>query len=147
SRPGPTASIRRCRVTDRIPAMPSMKKLTVFLSAALLAGAAGAADLLQVYRLALDNDPQFLAARHLADAGREKEAQGLAGLLPTLGASANTQWNDLRRDVNGMAAAKAGYNSHGYTVTLSQPVFRWQNVVAWQQGKTQAVQAETQFAQ
>ena len=127
--------------------MPSMKKLTAFLSAALLAGAAGAADLLQVYRLALDNDPQFLAARHLADAGREKEAQGLAGLLPTLGASANTQWNDLRRDVNGLGSTKADYNSHGYTVTLSQPVFRWQNVVAWKQGKAQAAQAETQFAQ
>lgn len=127
--------------------MPSMKKLSLLLAAACLAGSAGAADLLQVYRLALDNDPQFLAARHQADAGREKEAQGLSGLLPTLGASANTQWNDLKRDVNGGATTKAEYNSHGYTVTLTQPVFRWQNVVTWQQGRMQAAQAEAQFAQ
>ncbi len=128
--------------------MPSMKKLTLLLAAACFAGSAGAADLLQVYRLALDNDPQFLAARHQADAGREKEAQGLSGLLPTLGASAKTQWNDLERSVSGSAiTSKAEYSSRGYTVTLTQPLFRWQNVVAWQQGRMQAAQAETQFAQ
>ncbi|MDX9706032.1 MAG: TolC family outer membrane protein [Azospira sp.] len=117
------------------------------LLAALFAGTVNAADLLQVYRLALDNDPQFLAARHQADAGREKETQARAGLLPTLGASANTQWNDLRRDINGMPSARSDYNSHGYALTLSQPLLRWQNVVAWQQGRAQAAQAEVQFAQ
>lgn len=127
--------------------MSSMKKLSLLLAAGCFAGSAAAADLLQVYRLALDNDPQFLAARHLADAGREKEAQGLAGLLPTLGATANTQWNELKRDVNGAGTAKADYNSHGYTVTLTQPLFRWQNMVSYQQGKLQAAQAEAQFAQ
>ncbi|MFC5299793.1 TolC family outer membrane protein [Azospira restricta] len=125
-----------------------MKKLSLLLAAACLAGSAGAADLLQVYRLALDNDPQFLAARHQADAGREKEAQGLSGLLPTLGASANTQWNDLERKLDSSGVtAKAQYNSNGYTVTLTQPLFRWQNVVTWQQGRMQAAQAEAQFAQ
>ncbi|HEX5803767.1 MAG TPA: TolC family outer membrane protein [Azospira sp.] len=124
-----------------------MKKLSLLLAVGCFAGGAAAADLLQVYRLALDNDPQFLAARHLADAGREKEAQGLSGLLPTLGAAANTQWNDLKRDVNGAGTAKADYNSHGYTVTLTQPLFRWQNMVSYQQGRLQAAQAEAQFAQ
>jgi len=124
-----------------------MKRLSLAVAALLVAGGANAADLLQVYRLALENDPQFLAARHQADAGREREPQGLAGLLPTLGASANTQSNDLRRDVDGIGAARADYNSHGYTVTLSQPVFRWQNIVTYQQGKMQAAQAEVQYAQ
>lgn len=129
-----------------------MKRLASLVSAVFLAGtsasAAGAADLLQVYRLALDNDPQFLAARHQADAGREKDAQGLSGLLPTLGAAANTQRNEFERELKGApVTTRADYNSHGYTVTLSQPVFRWQNIVAWQQGKLQAAQAEAQFAQ
>lgn len=128
--------------------MPSMKKLSLLVSAALVAGSAGAADLLQVYRLAQENDPQFLAARYQADAGREKEAQGLSGLLPTLGASANTQWNDIDRDLRGSnVSAKAKYNSNGYTVTLTQPLFRLQNIAAYQQGKVQAAQAEAQFVQ
>ena len=87
---------------------------------------AAASDLLQVYRLALDNDPQFQAARYQADAGREKEPQGLAGLLPTIGASANTQWNDIDRDLRGSSVnSKAKYNSNGYSVTLTQPLLLW----------------------
>lgn len=125
-----------------------MKKLSLLVAAAFFSGAVGAADLLQVYRLALDNDPQFLAARHQLDAGREKESQGLAGLLPTLGVSASTQWNDIDRDLRGSSvSAKAKYNSNGYTATLTQPLFRWQNIVSYQQGKMQAAQAEAQFAQ
>jgi outer membrane protein len=126
-----------------------MKRLSLFVAAACLSGAAAATDLLQVYRLALENDPQFLAARHQMDAGREKEAQGLAGLLPTLGVSANTQWNDLDRELRGssLPTTNAKYNSNGYTATLTQPLFRWQNIVGYQQGKMQAAQAEAQFAQ
>lgn len=128
--------------------MFSMKKLSVLLSATFVAGTASAADLLQVYRQALENDPQFLAARYTQDAGREKDPQGLAGLLPTLGVSANTQSNDVERDLRGSSVtAKAKYNSNGYTATLTQPLFRWQNIVAYQQGKMQAAQAEAQFTQ
>ena len=82
--------------------MTSRNRLASLVSALFLTGAASpafATDLLQVYRLALDNDPQFQAARYTQDAGREKEAQGLAGLLPTLGVSGNTQWNDVDRDL------------------------------------------------
>lgn len=118
------------------------------IAAALLAGTAQAADLMQVYRLALENDPQFLAARHTQDAGREKEAQGLSGLLPTLSASANTQWNDAERKFRSDGSTVSGkYNTNGYSVTLTQPLFRWQNIVTYQQGKLQAAQAEAQFAQ
>jgi outer membrane protein len=125
-----------------------LSQLALLVSAALAAGSASAADLLQIYRQALDNDPQFLAARHVMDAGREKESQGLSGLLPTLGVAANTQWNDIDRELKGSnVKAKAEYNSNGYTATLTQPLFRWQNIVAYQQGKMQAAQAEAQFAQ
>jgi outer membrane protein TolC len=55
-----------------------------------------AADLLQVYREALAYDAQYAAARATAEAGREKQPQALAGLLPTIGASGNTFWNDTK---------------------------------------------------
>jgi outer membrane protein len=77
----------------------NIKKLSLALSATFLVGAAGAADLLQVYRQALDSDPLFQSARFTQDAGREKESQGLAGLLPTIGVSGNTQWNDVDREM------------------------------------------------
>ena len=101
-----------------------MKKLSLLVAAACLSGTVGATDL-PVHRMALDNDPQFLAARYQQDAGQEKEAQGLSGLLPTLGVSANTQWNDVDRELRGsnLPKANAKYNSNGYTATLTQPLF------------------------
>jgi outer membrane protein len=132
-----------------------MKKFAWLLATPLLASAAWSADLLQTYREAQDNDAVFAAARATAEAGREKEPQALAGLLPTLGVTGNTQWNEneiSRRDgqpilPTGEVVTKPQFNSNGYTITLSQPLFRWQNWVAYGQSKWQVAQAEANFVQ
>ena len=59
-----------------------MTKFAWLLAAPLLASSAWSTDLLQTYREAQDNDAVFAAARATAVAGREKEPQALAGLLP-----------------------------------------------------------------
>jgi outer membrane protein len=101
-----------------------------------------AADLMQVYRAALANDAQYAAARASAEAGREKLPQGLAGLLPTVGVGINTLWNDnIYNDI------KRSFNTNGYNVSLTQPLFRWQNYVQYGQAKLQVVQSEANFAQ
>lgn len=122
-----------------------MKKLVCLISAAFAPMAFGA-DLMQVYRAAQENDPVFAAARAQRDAGVEKKAQGVAGLLPTVSANANTTWNEneIRTPT---FQAKPNYNSNGYTVTLSQPLFRWANFAGYGQGKWAAVQAEANFVQ
>ncbi|MGB0129894.1 MAG: TolC family outer membrane protein [Rhodocyclaceae bacterium] len=107
-------------------------------------GLAVAADLLQVYRDALSYDAQYAAARAQLDAGREKLPQGRAGLLPTVVLNANTQWNDY--DFKQPFPGPRKYNSNGYSVQLTQPLFHWQNWIQYDQGKLQAAQAETQFA-
>ncbi|HPT51216.1 MAG TPA: TolC family outer membrane protein [Accumulibacter sp.] len=124
----------------------------IVLLAGLLSGASAfGADLLQVYRDALAYDAQYAAARANAVAGREKLPQGLAGLLPTLNASGNTFWNDSRFDTrsssNGSASYQARYNSNGFGVNLTQPLFRWQNFVQYDQAKLLVMQAEANFAQ
>ena len=120
-----------------------------FILAALFSGApAISADLMQVYREAQSNDQQYLAARAAADAGREKGPQGLAGLLPSINASANTLWNENRYDATSQQRIiDKSFNTHGYNVTLTQPLFRWGNIVQYSQGKLQVVQAEANFAQ
>ncbi|MDP1957954.1 MAG: channel protein TolC, partial [Rhodocyclaceae bacterium] len=70
-------------------------KLTIALAIAGSAMNAQSADLLQVYRDAVGFDAQYAAARAARDAGREKLPQGRAGLLPTIGLSANTTWSDI----------------------------------------------------
>lgn len=124
---------------------------SVVCAAALLGlsgfNAAQAVDLLQVYREALTNDAQYAAARATVEAGREKLPQGLAGLLPTLGATANTVWNDNKYRIDSQPQWQKEYNTHGYNVSLTQPLFRWQNVVQYGQARWQVVQAEANFAQ
>jgi len=125
-----------------------MKKLAWLILSPLLASPLFAADLMQVYRQAQDNDPTLAAARSTLDAGREKMPQGRAGLLPTLALSGNTTWNKNETSFHdGPTLSKPNYNSNGYQLTLTQPLFRWQNWVSYQQSELQVAQAEANFAQ
>ena len=126
----------------------SANRLSFVLAALFSSAPAISADLMQVYREAQSNDQQYLAARAAADAGREKGPQGLAGLLPSINASANTLWNENSYDAtNQQRIIDKSFNTHGYNVTLTQPLFRWGNIVQYNQGKLQVVQAEANFAQ
>lgn len=128
-----------------------MKKLAWLMAYPLLASPLFAADLMQVYREAQDNDSTYAAARATLDAGRERMPQGRAGLLPSLTLSGNTVWNDNTLDSRSQTLPpnlkNQRYNSNGYQVTLSQPLFRWQNWVTYDQSKMQVAQAEGNFAQ
>ncbi len=125
-----------------------MKKLVWWLVTPLLASPLRAADLMQIYREAQGNDATYAAARSTVEAGRERTPQALAGLLPTIGISGNTQWNEndisLRKSTT---TDNVKFNSNGYTLTLTQPLFRWQNWVAYDQSKFQVAQAEANFVQ
>ncbi len=137
------------------------------LIAALIASAfvsfnAHAADLIQVYQQALANDAVYASARASLAAGRERVPQGRAGLLPTVGASGSYSRVDNSNDpfnvgstvtspvtgqptvVRGLAA---NYNSNQYTLSLSQPLFRWDRFEAYEQSKLAQAISEAQFAQ
>jgi outer membrane protein len=130
----------------------TMKKLVWLLATPLLASPLWAADLLQIYREAQNNDATFAAARSTLEAGRERTPQARAGLLPTLSLSGNSLWNknDLYlRDgtLPPTLDPNPRFNSNGYTLALTQPLFRWQNWVAYDQSKFQVAQAEANFVQ
>ncbi len=109
---------------------------------------AAAADLLEIYRAALSSDPVYSAARASWAAGREKLPQGRAGLLPQATLSASTQHND--RELNFRDPAIPGnrsqYNSNSASVSITQPIYRRQNFIAYDQGKTQVALADAQLA-
>ncbi len=125
----------------------SASRLSVLLGALLCAAPAHSANIVQVYQDALANDAQYAAARATVEAGREKLPQGLSGLLPVIGASANTVWNENKYSVSDAAQLNKNYNGNAYNVNLTQPVFNWQNFVVYGQAKLQVVQAEANFAQ
>ncbi len=130
-----------------------MKKMIFLMIVGCLSGGglvefARGADLIAVYRDALAYDAQFASARAALEAGREKLPQGRAGLLPTVGVTASTTWNDVDTTRRGSGAAPTDfrYNNNGWTATLTQPLFRWQNWVAYTQSELAVAQAEAQFA-
>ena len=127
------------------------KSLGLLIALALASTAAPAADLLGLYNEAKGYDAQFAAARAALDAGRERLPQGRAGLLPTVGASANTVWNETnttpKNPIPGVSIGRSDYNTHGWAVNLTQPLFRWQNWVNYTQAELAVVIAEAQFTQ
>jgi outer membrane protein len=120
--------------------------IATLITGALLSLDAHAIDLLQVYREALANDAVYASARATLSAGLERITQGRAGLLPTVGVGGNyTRFNgDL--SVAGLDSSRSS-TSRGYTVSLSQPLFRWANWEQYQQGKLSVAASEAQFAQ
>lgn len=117
-----------------------------FLLAA--AGTATAADLVEVYRQARSSDAVFAAARATWTAAQEKLPQGRAGLLPSVNLSAFTQYNDreIRSRNPAVPLASGQFNSNALSLSLTQPIYRKQNLVAYEQAATQVAQADAQFA-
>lgn len=104
-----------------------------------------AQSLMDVYQKAMQNDTQYNAARRMLEAGLEKSVQGLAGLLPNVNAvgAKNHQMGDasfseapyVHRDVR----------NWNWSMQVTQPILRFGNVAAYEQGNAQARQAQEQF--
>jgi len=126
-----------------------MSRLAIVTALLIGAAPANGADLLEIYRLAQSADTQYTAARAAWSAGQEKRPQGLAGLLPSANLSAFTQQSDreLRSRDPTVGVSSGRFNSNSVSVSVSQPLYRPQNFVAYEQAKTQVVQADAIFAQ
>jgi outer membrane protein len=118
-----------------------IKPLVLALGLALVP-TAHAANLSDVYRDALAYDAQYAAARAALAAGQEKTTQGRAGLLPQVSANANLRYSDIESTLPG---GDAEFDSIGFGISASQPLFRKQNLVQYEQAKNQTRIADMQF--
>jgi outer membrane protein len=128
-----------------------MRARASLLFVAFMAGAAAvsAADLLEVFRSAQTSDAVYAGARATWAAGQEKLPQGRAGLLPSASASASSQRNDrdtASRDL-GSGITTGRFNSNSFSLSVTQPLYRPQNIANYQQSKIQVAQADAVFAQ
>src|SRR3972149_1833286 len=126
-----------------------LKPLPLLLATLLGASSwAQAADLLETFRAAQANDPVFAAARATLQAGQEKLPQGRALLLPSINLNANSTFNDQTTQYQDTAPFPGGnnrYNSHGYGVNLTQPLFRQQNWLAYTEAELQVAKSEARL--
>ena len=94
-------------------------------------GHAHAEDLLDIFNLAADNDPQIRQARAEFNATHTNVAQGRSQLLPSVTVTANTGRLAQGPGVDGFIPAYSyanGFNSKGYGLSISQNLL---NFEAW----------------
>lgn len=129
--------------------------VALLLASTLATAHASGADLMDIYRLALDNDPQLLEAEATRRAAEENRPQAIAGLLPTV--NLQGQWDDRDSDgiTTGPAFVGAGVVSANqfsdadrlsWTLQLSQPLFRWDRWVALKRADKQIALEEANYA-
>lgn len=100
------------------------------------------ADLLGVYRQAVEHDAQLSAARHDYQARRESVPQARAGLLPTLNAGSTVEAVRLQRDEPGLTRTR---NTAVFQANLNQPLFRVDRWFQLEAAQATASQAELEL--
>jgi outer membrane protein len=125
----------------RVPVIPRLQRAVGIALLSLGCGNAMADDLLQIFNLAVENDPTIRQARATYNASHTLINQGRALLLPTISATANSS-----RDTTGLASEPPpsgdpanqrpvavhsfanGFNNKGWGLSLRQALF---NAEAW----------------
>jgi outer membrane protein len=135
-------------------------KIAPYVHALLFIGALStplqAADMMDIYHEALENDAQYRAARFMNQAAQEKLPQGRAGLLPTitLAGVRRRQWIDIEKisgtgtaTGTGVAArpSEVVIDNQSVTITATQPIYRKENFAIYEQSKLQVAQADSEF--
>ncbi len=98
---------------------------------------AGSANLSAVYQMARENDAGFAAARESYKAEQEKIPQAKSALLPTVKLDGNAGSHG--------GSASNDYGSSSISLKLTQPLYRKQNIEAYELAKVQALLAEQQL--
>jgi len=113
----------------------------------------GVQNLLVIYRQAQASDPVLAAAQNSNVAAQEKQVQGKALLLPAVTADAAAKHSNTdihyRQGAEQFGVRSAGdhsFETYQYGVNVTQPLFRKQNTIQYEQSKTQVTQADIQLS-
>jgi len=121
-----------------------MKTLHVLvLPLLLVAGESHSTDLLDVYREAAATNPGLAASLASLEAVQEQRPQARAGLLPTLGASASYTPNRYK-SLNPDRPTETS-NDKLASLSLSQPLFRYDRWVQLKQADSEIARAEATY--
>jgi len=106
-----------------------------------------AMNLEDVYNIAETSDPQFKQVAAAKRAILELRPQAVAGFLPSASLSANTISNDQDIGIEGFGASgKTSFNSHGYSLDVSQPIFRGDRYFQLRQANSLIKQADAELS-
>ncbi len=121
---------------------------SVFCTLAL-AGSVFGSGLMDIYQLAVDNDPILQSAIFEKLSIKEGRKQAIARMLPTIAGSAELTetTQDIKSSDNSVfGVGETDFSTTSYSLTLTQPVFHWDLIEGYQQAKIQNLQAEAEYA-
>lgn len=101
-------------------------------------------DLLETYRLALKNDPDFKSSDINRLSTAEIKSQSIAQMLPNISFNAGSSRNRLE-STSFLGTSLQHYWDHKLGFNLKQPVFHWDHWVQLDQSENKIAQAEAQF--
>ncbi|MEH6625016.1 MAG: TolC family outer membrane protein [Motiliproteus sp.] len=116
-------------------------QLILALTMGLTLNTAQAGALTEIYNQALESDPQLKIARATSKADAEISDQSRSGLLPDINMTADLGYRNSDPD------GSTDGNSNGYSVALTQPVFRAENWFNFQAGKILGAKAGVEFSE
>jgi outer membrane protein len=127
--------------------LPRIALIAVLLTSPVVS----AENLLDVYKLARENDATWTAAQANFRANQEKGPQGRSLLLPIVSFNASYSRNNIDGTTTnlvtgGVLQGKDRYDINSYNLQLTQPLFRMSNFAAYAQGKISVSQAEAELA-
>jgi outer membrane protein len=129
----------------RLPLFASRAVLPLALAGLFFAASASGEDLLQIYREAQQNDPALAAARASWVATQEKVPQARSGLLPFVSASGAANLNNFDETIHSdppLDINNRTFRFGSLGVSASQPLYRPQNSIVYDQAKQQVAQAD-----
>ncbi len=106
-----------------------------------------AENLLDVYVLAQQNDPTFESAKYSFEAVREKIPQNRSGLLPSVNLSGNNNTTSALTQFTGSQPINRDVRSWEWTVRLTQPLIRLENVYSLRESEAIVMAAYEKFTE
>ncbi|MCX7673685.1 MAG: TolC family outer membrane protein [Thiobacillaceae bacterium] len=129
--------------------MVSRLSLAVLLCLTAFTPAWARYDLVSLYRLALERDAQYLAARHGAEGGREQLHQAKAALLPQLSANLGISLSDTEQKtkdiLNREVTRQYDYTAESAALSLRQALYRPASLAQLRQAKAKVEGLEAQL--
>jgi outer membrane protein len=105
-------------------------------------------DLIDIYRLAKQSDPEYLSAKNNFIADKQKLPQARALLLPDISATAYKSRSDDKTTVDPdptLKSGTSGFEQSGYRVSLRQPLYNGASFAALKQAQATVRKAVADF--
>lgn len=122
-----------------------MKRLVLLLLSSFMTSLLHATDLLDIYRLALENDPIFKGAYSTYMSTSEAIPQARAGLLPQIGISSQLSANTQNVNAGPSLVVSEAYRNHQWQLNASQALFNHKIWAQVQQAKAAVKAAQANF--